>query len=249
MKLKLIALNLLLIAGVAVVAWQARVRWREARAVRQDNLNVHVKPLAPPPLSPAPKPDAPPATKYAEVATNDLFSKDRNPTVVIEAPTVAPPKPMPPLPIVYGVLGLPSGVKAIMAEKAGAGSKPVHAGDTVGEFKIVALDSRNVTFEWEGKEIAKPIEDLIDRTGHTAPDGNSQAAASAPPQNQPMAPPPPQASTPSNPVLGVDIGTAQRPMRACQPGDTSPAGTVVDGYRKEVASSPFGINCHWVQGQ
>lgn len=247
MKLKLIALNLLLIAGVAIVAWQARVRWREAQAVRRNNLNVNVKPVTPPPLSPAPKPDAPPATKYAEVATSDLFSKDRNPTVVIEAPIVAPPKPMPPLPVVYGVLGLPSGVKAIMAEKAGAGSKPVHAGDSVGEFKIVALDAQNVTFEWEGKEIAKPVEDLIDRTGHTAPDANSQAAASAPPQ--PASPPPPQSSTPSHPALGADIGNEQNPMRACRPDDTSPAGTVVDGYRKEVTSGPFGINCHWVKGQ
>jgi hypothetical protein len=247
LKVKLIALNLLLLAGVGTVAWQARVRSRETQAISRSNLNAVVKPVAPPPLSPTPRPEAPPATKYAEVATNDLFSKDRNPTVVIEPPKIAAPKPMPPLPTVYGVLALPSGIKAIMADKPGSGSKPVHTGDTVGEFKIVALDSQNVTFEWDGKEIAKPIEDLIDRTGRTAPDANSPAAASAPPQGQQPLPPPPQA--PSSPVLGVDIGTAQRPMRACRPDDTSPAGTFVDGYRKEVTPTPFGINCHWVQGQ
>ena len=115
-------------------------------------------------MTPAPKPDAAPATKYADVATKDLFSKDRNPTVVIEPPKVEAPKPMPPLPVVYGVLGLPSGTKAIMAEKAGVASRSVHAGDTIGEFKIASLDPQNVVFDWDGKQISRKIEDLIDRS-------------------------------------------------------------------------------------
>ncbi len=34
-------------------------------------------------------------------------------------------------------------------------------------------------------------------------------------------------------------------MRACVAGDTSPAGTVKDGYRKVLTQTPFGANCRW----
>ncbi len=85
--------------------------------------------------------------------------------MIIDPPKVEVPKPMPPLPVVYGVLGLPSGTKAIMAEKQGGAGKSVHEGDTVGEFKIVSLDPKNVVFDWDGKQISRKIDDLIDRSG------------------------------------------------------------------------------------
>ena len=47
------------------------------------------------------------------------------------------------------------------------------------------------------------------------------------------------------PDLGVEVGTATQPARACKPGDNSPAGTVVDGYKKTVIPSPFGSMCRW----
>ncbi|MBI4876733.1 MAG: hypothetical protein HY822_19020, partial [Acidobacteria bacterium] len=34
-------------------------------------------------------------------------------------------------------------------------------------------------------------------------------------------------------------------MRACQPGDSSPVGTVVDGMRKVVTKTPFSVICRW----
>src|SRR5665213_4381676 len=95
---------------------------------------------------------------------------------------------MPPLPVVFGVMGLPSGTKAIMAEKKGADSKTVRSGDTIGEFQIVALDPVNVTFLWDGKQISRKIDDLIDRSGNTPPAGAPQAATG------PAAPPPPPRS-------------------------------------------------------
>ena len=80
--------------------------------------------------------------KYADVANKNLFSEDRNPNIIVDPPKVETPKPMPPLPVVYGMMGLPSGTKAIMAEKPGAPSTTVRAGETLGEFKIVALDTQ-----------------------------------------------------------------------------------------------------------
>lgn len=237
MKAKLIALNLLLAAGVGMVIWQARVRMQEAEQVRRAHLGHPVNPVAPPPISPAPKPDPPLAVKYEDVAKKNLFSADRNDDIVVEAPKVVAPKPMPPLPLSTGVMNMPSGVKIALAEKPGELSRFVHVGESVGEFKIVALDSQNVTFEWDGKQLPRKIEDLMDRS-------NQQVASNAhAPQGAPVIPA--ANSTPTSASLGKDLSPS---IKACQPGDTSPVGSEVGGYKKDGTPSPFGIaNCHWTK--
>jgi hypothetical protein len=241
LKPKFIALNLLLALALGAIVWQARAKWDESQAKRRNNLSVKVTPIAAPPLTPVPKPDAAPATKYADVATKDLFSKDRNPTVVIEPPKVEEPKKMPPLPIVYGVLGLPSGTKAIMSEKKGIDSRSVQAGDTIGEFKIATLDPQNVTFDWDGKQISRKIEDLIDRSNPAGPGGAQPASQAGVPATVIPAKP-----IPAGPGREIS-GQANRP---CVPGDNSPLGTVVDGYKKNFRPSPFGpMGCTWVKVQ
>jgi hypothetical protein len=258
LKARFIALNILLLAGIGAVVWQARARWSEAREEQLGALGAKAKPGSLPPLGPEPKPEAPPATKYLDVATKDLFSKDRNPTVVIEPPAAEKPKVMPHLPVVYGVLGLPSGVKALMAEKADGPSKSVRAGDTIGEFKIASLDQQMVVFSWDGREITRKIEDLMDRSSHS---GAASVPAPAPaPVNQfgqaamqpGAAPQPvqnPPAPSPNPSRMGIEVGTASRSERVCVPGDTTPAGTVVDGYRKVVFTTLIGPNCRWVAVQ
>jgi hypothetical protein len=232
---KLIALNVGLAAGLALIAWQGRVRWNEARAERRASLNVPVKRVAPPALVPAQKPPTVQAAAYADVAAKNLFSKDRNPTVIVDPPKVEAPKPMPALPVVYGALGLPSGVKAIMAERSGAASKSVRVGDSVGDFKVVALDLQKVTFEWEGKQIEKSLNDLVDRTGGVTP--GAPAGPAAPP-----------AAPVSAPAVGPQTGTPDAPTRACVATDTSPPGTVIDGYKKTGVNTPFGVmGCTWVK--
>jgi hypothetical protein len=34
-------------------------------------------------------------------------------------------------------------------------------------------------------------------------------------------------------------------VKLCNPGDTSPVGAVVDGYRKVLSPTPFGSSCLW----
>jgi hypothetical protein len=236
-KAKLIALNAGLAVALGVIAWQGHTRWLEAKAERRANLNLPIKRVTPPRPVPEAKPEAVQAAKYADVATKNLFSKDRNPTVVVDAPKVEPPKVMPPLPLVYGVLTLPSGTKAIMAEKTGATSKAVRPGDDIGDFKILAMDSNKVTFGWDGKTIERNIDDLVDHSGATVAPGAGPAVAAA------AAP----AAPPTTAALGADNGTAEAPTKACKPGEQSPIGTVVDGYRKTGFMSPFGlVNCSWV---
>jgi hypothetical protein len=244
LKAKLILLNVLLVVALGAVAWQARNQLKRAKANRRGNLNVQLMPLPTPPLTPAPKPDAAPAMKYADVATKDLFSKDRNPTVVIEPPKVEPPKKMPPLPVVYGVLGLSSGTKAIMSEKAGAAGKPVRAGDTIGEFRIAALTPETVTFDWDSKQISRKIEDLIDRSGG-APAGGAAASGGQPGAAVAVQ----QTSAPAI-VAGPGKEVPGQASRPCVPGDPSPPGTVVNGYKKTGVYGPMGLMaCSWVPNQ
>jgi hypothetical protein len=235
LKPKLIALNLLLLAALAVIAWQGRARWRDAQAERQASLNAKPAGAALKALPPAAPPASAQPVQYADVATKDLFAKDRNPNVIIDPPKVEAPKPMPALPVVYGVLGLPSGTRAIMAAKQGGPGKPVHEGDEVGEFKIVSLNPKDVVFDWDGTKISRKIDDLMDRSSANAA---SQGPAIA------LAPP---AQVPPGPAKTDDATkSADKP---CVPGDNSPAGTVVDGYRKAYAAAvtPFGaMGCHWV---
>ena len=66
------------------------------------------------------------------------------------------------------------------------------------------------------------------------------AAAAAPPVNAPSAPSAPELAKPSKPIEGLAGG-----YKTCTPGDSSPAGTVADGYRKVLVATPFGNSCHW----
>ncbi|HWF10774.1 MAG TPA: hypothetical protein VG297_20040 [Bryobacteraceae bacterium] len=236
----MIALTGLLAVTLGAIVWQGHSFWSDAQAKRNATLNAKAAPITAPPVTPAPKPATPPAIKYADVATKNLFAKDRNPTVVIDPPAKVEEKKMPPLPIVYGVLGLPSGTKALMAEKRGEASHPVQAGDTIGEFKIASLDPRTVVFDWNDRQIPKKIDDLIDRSEEAAPAG----ASAAQPRVAATPNPPPQNNTPVAAAPGNDTGAG---TRACVPGDKSPAGTVADGYRKLSTPTPFGSMCSWVK--
>jgi len=257
LKSGFVILTLALIGGTVAVVWHGCVAWRRAEAQRA-KLHVPVKPEPVPVLAPAPKREAPQAIQYADIANKNLFSKDRNPNVVIEPPKGEEAKKMPSLPVVYGVLGLPSGVQALMAVKTGEPSRPVRAGDTIGEFKIVALDTRNIAFDWNGERISRPVDELIDRSAQVQMAVNAPAAAApaatAPPAAAqtglaPVASAPPQnatANAATNPKIGKEVGAAGASVRACVPGDTSPAGTVVEGYRKQIVPTPFGDQCSWI---
>jgi hypothetical protein len=128
-----------------------------------------------------------------------------------------------------------------MSEKVNTEHQGVRTGEKVGEFTLVAVTRDEITLEWDGKQITKPIDEMIDRA--------AKEPASPPPAT-PRGQPSAAASTPSQPAQkadaapGVEVGKG---MRSCQQGDTSPAGTVSGGYRKVVSATPFGMQCHWEQ--
>ncbi len=215
-----------------------------AQAERKATLNVAIPAAKPLPAPPVAKPQPPTAVQYADVAEKNLFSVDRNPAIVIDPPKPVEVKKMPALPVVYGTMGLPSGTKAIMAAHPGEASKSVRAGDTIGDFKVIALDSQNITFEWDEKKIERKIEDLIDRSNPRGTPQGPAVTAAAPVSGGGLQPPPPPPQSSGDPVLGIKLTET---MLACRPGENSPAGTVQGGYKKVITYSPFGATCRWMK--
>lgn len=239
MTRRLWALNLVLLLSVGVAAWRLRKDWIAARLRERSLLHQTVKPPLPPPVIFTNPAEPVQAISYAEIVQKMLFSKDRNPTVVVAVAPPPAPKPMPPLPLLYGVMNLLDGTTAIMSEKTGAKHRGVRLGDKVGEFTLVAVTRDEITLDWDGKEITKKIEEMIDRGGtasgppdaHPAP-ATAQAAA-----------PPPKAQPKGEAVPGADLGNGKR---SCNAGDESPDGTKSGGFVKKLYPMPFGNMCQWV---
>jgi len=235
-------LNLALLLAVAASTWRLRQDWLAAR-VREQALSH--REVAPQPLPPVifSKPAEPVlAAAYADIAQKMLFSKDRNPVVVVEV-KAAPPKPMPPLPLLYGVMDLPDGATAVMSEKTGARHRGVRPGEKVGEFTLLAVSRDDITLEWDGKQMVKKIDELLDRAGPPPqPAAEGATPRTAPPAGHPSAQQNSQ-PPPGKPEPGKEMNDH---MRACQQGDDSPAGTTNSGFVKKVTQTPFGNQCYWV---
>jgi hypothetical protein len=235
----LVDLTLLgLIALTGSTLWD---RWKNMQA-REETLLRQMIPPAPTPVVP-PLPGVSPtyASAYMEVAKNFVFSRDRSSDVILDPPTPVPPPPPPPpmptLPLAYGVMDLGSGPVIILSERAGAQHRGYRPGERVGAFKLVAINGQEVVFDWDGKQVKKKIEELIDK----------RAAESTKPAEAPQGPPVSVAPAVSKVAKveagpGVELGADSR---ACVPGDTTAPGTVKEGYRKVVNKTPFGDSCRW----
>jgi len=250
-------LNLALLALIALLGWQLRTNFIAERDRESKFLSSkqHPAPVAPlPPLAKV-KPLDPPM--YAAMVDRYLFSPDRSPVPIPDPPPPPPPvKPMPALPVAYGVMmwdGIPPTV--VLGEPGRAGQKGYHPGDRIGQFTIVSVSNKEVVFEWdEGKkQVTARLDDMLER-GLTAA-RNNQAA---PPTQPGAASAPPTAPTQQSSNLGNDnpgqpLGPgAEIPgqgIHACAPGDSSPPGTVVNGLVKKVNTTPFGVTCRWEPGR
>ncbi len=231
MNRRLIALDVVLVAAVVWAGFQLRNYWRDATAREKATLTRKVDPGPAPRFTPLAAPPGVLASSYAAIADKMLFDRSRNSTVVVEVPPPPPPKPVPPLPVYHGMMNLGDGPVAVMSVNASAPHQEVHIGDVIGPFKLLDVNSREIALEWDGKVIRKLTDELEDRT--VREDSEPVRAAAAP-----AAPPP--VATPQGP--GGDTG---RGFRACAPNDSTPDGSVVDGYRKTSVTTLFGMQCRW----
>jgi len=247
MNRKMLLLNLALLALAGLLIWQLRVRRLTAeaheRAVLQKDGEGRAV-MAPP--APAPVSPVAPA-EYIDSVQRMLFSKDRNPNVIVDPPP--PPKPAPPPPVMpalpryYGQIHFGGDPVVILSPATSTSQKSYAVGEKIGEFKVIAFDKDSITFEWNGGPVVKKLDDLGVKDEQPA----QQQAAYAPP------PPPAQSNSvvaigggPANstpPAIGNDMGGG---FHACtNPDDGSPNGTVVDGYRKVINQGLMGKSCFW----
>lgn len=244
MKRNLMLLNVALLALVCLLGWYVRLKWIEGQTQEEKIRISAVKPPAVPPLPPLKKVQPLDGPAYATVATKNLFSPDRNPTPIPDPPPPPPPAPkMPPLPAAYGVMlwdGLPPTV--VLGEPGKGGQKGYHPGDKIGQFTLVSVNNKEIVFDWNGKQITRRLDEIMEKNLVAQQDAVNTPAAAA----QPAAAAPAAAALDSNLSANVNgPGKENGGVRMCNPGDTSPPGTTADGYVKKVNTTPFGVTCRW----
>jgi hypothetical protein len=143
---------------------------------------------------------------------------------------------MPELPRFHGQANFGDGPFALLVEKPGMPEKDVKPGETIGQFKLVDVNTSEITFAWtfNGELIRRSLASM---TEHTA----VPAVASEAPRSPPPAPP-------QAPLIKSAIGPGELTglgTRLCDVNDNTPAGTVVNGFKKTEGRTPFGGFCVW----
>jgi hypothetical protein len=242
MKRKLLILDLVLVGIVVGAGVEFRKSFVSAKRQEQAAHINKVKPVNLPPLAAlkAPKPVMP--ADYIDVAQKMLFDASRNPNVEVPPPPAPPPPPppppMPPLPRYHGMMNLGQGAFVILSLGSNGPHQDVHPGEPIGQFTLVSVSNDGLTFDWNGQKVTKTTDELTDHS--QAPAAQAQSAAV-----ERTAAPPPAAAQPAQPAL---VGPGQETAfgwKTCNMGDGLDAGTVKDGYRKTINSTPFGKTCTW----
>ena len=237
MNRKLIFLNVVLALIVGYAGYLLRNEWKGAKAREEAMRKAKVKVNPPAPLPALANQPPVLATTYKDVAIKTLFHPTRNPDLpppVVEA--APPPPPPPPLPKYYGTMNLGNGPLALLAIGSAA-SQAVKPGGNIGPFKLVDVNTVDITFEWNGQILRRTLDQLTSRTIPSSNDGDGGRSVAA-------AAPAPVAV----PVVKQPIGpgeTTSFGFKTCSPNDSLPDGTVQGGFRKVSYQTPFGPACRW----
>ena len=227
----LLIANVLLIASVALILrhWHSEKVDARRKAESLVRNAVISAPISPKRSESAPLDENPRALATAAVQ-QFVFSRDRNPDVIERVSET----PVPALPTVYGTLLIGDSPAILL----GFGANTQHAyqaGERVGPFRLVSFDSTNITLEWTGREIKRPIQDLAARQD-SAPSREPLPAILAAMPATPRAP---------TQQMGPALSESEH---ACIDGDQQPPGTITaDGFRKVVTKMPFGEVCRWMK--
>ena len=240
MNRKLVLLNLVLAAVVVYGGMQLRTAYQAEKA-REAALKAKKIAVLPAPAYTPLSNDAPVLPSgYNYVAQKNLFHPSRDPNVPVELPPPPPPPPpMPDIPRYHGQMNLGDGPIAMLVEKSGMPEKAVKPGDTIGQFKLVDVNTNEITFEWKynGEIARRSLRELADSSQAATQAADNRPAAGA---AAPVAPPPPVAPAALGPGEITGFG-----FKTCIPNDTTPEGTVSGGFRKVITTTPFGKSCRW----
>jgi hypothetical protein len=234
---KLVVLNAVLLLVVVFGGVQLRDQYQAAKARQAALRAVRISPAPALPWVPLAN-DAPVLPSgYRDVAMKDLFHPSRNPDVEVPPlPPPPPPPPMPDLPRFHGQANLGDGPFALLVEKPGMREKAIKPGETIGQFKLVDVNTSEITFAWtfNGELVRRSLSSMVDQTAAAAVGSDARSSPA------PSAPAPPQIKSAIGPGELTGLGT-----RICDANDSTPAGTVVNGFRKTEGRTPFGSFCVW----
>ena len=184
-------LNAVLAIVVVYGGVQLRNEYKAEKAREAALRRARIAPAPAPPFVPLPN-DAPVLPSgYKDVAMKNLFHPSRDPNVPVELPPPPPPPPpMPDLPRYHGQMNLGDGPMALLVEKSGMSEKAIKPGETIGQFKLVDVNTNEITFAWtfNGELARRSLRDVADNTA-PARAGCCRPAPAA------SAPPPPAVKT------------------------------------------------------
>ncbi|MEP7362884.1 MAG: hypothetical protein ABI972_06480 [Acidobacteriota bacterium] len=250
MNRKLVWLNILLVGALGAAGYQWRQYSLKAKDRGASFLKQPANPQQVPVHVPAQQVKPVQAANYLPAAQQLLFAKDRNPDEIIDVKPPDPPKPVPAFPAAYGVISMFGDTTILLSEPGKPDQKGYRIGEKVGPFLIAKLTQEEITFAWDDKTFVKNIADL--KPKEAVPQQSVASAPAAVVDQGPMNKNPPtnseivkktQQAAPGLP--GIDTGAGD--ILVCVAGDSSPAGTVQNGWRKSVTKGPFGTKCLWTK--
>src|SRR5687768_3219084 len=162
-------LNAVLLAVVIYTGAQLRKQWKASKA-REKAIPVGVKTLPTPRYQPLEPPPPVIPTSYNDIAQKLLFDRSRDPKVIIEPPPPPPPPPpMPPLPVYHGMMNIGDEGPIAILSLGTASNQAIHPGEKIGQFKLLAVNSEEIDFEWNGATIRKSVGELTGAARGIAP--------------------------------------------------------------------------------
>ncbi len=154
---------------------------------------------------------------------------------------------MPPLPSYYGQMAI--GEPSILLSAPNAAQKRYHAGDKIGDFQIVSFDHEKIESGRNDKTIDQPLGELLVKerapepvVAATDPTARPAGPTAAQVMTRTFGAAPEPAPVKLDPKIGTDMGGG---FHGCVAGETSPAGTEVNGFRKVIRGGLMGTACFW----
>jgi hypothetical protein len=240
---KIIALNVVLLIALGYGGMQLRQEIQAEKAKQAKMLADRPKVTPPPRLAALPVQQPAPAMSYKDVAMKTLFHPSRNPDLPPPPPPPAPPPPppIPALPKYHGSMSIFGDGQQALLSIGNNPTQPVNIGEMIGPFKLVDVNTVDITFDYQGTTIRRTLSQLTDRTVVAQNSGSGSGSG----DGRTAAPPP----APATPLISQPMGPQGEAtsfgFKACAPNESLPDGTVQGGYRKVTYSTPFGKACRW----
>jgi len=151
MTRRLIVLNAGLVVLLIAGTLKLRQDWRAFESTHQVGA-VQPKPQSFPALPAGASPTAAPPSDWTEIPTKDAFSFDRNDVDVIASEPAAPPKPLGPKPILFGIMAVGADRTAFVAPgpTGNRNSRPMRVGESVDGWTIVQIADKYIDIEANG---------------------------------------------------------------------------------------------------